>query len=354
MPPRRSWRGSSRQFASDRDGTPRHSSNLTPRSTDSDQRTSSRSKFEHIASISRSSGVERDGDTQILRLKNVSVQEEYHEFVQHKIDEYWKKYANPPSLETDTQRSEVEGNILLQFRKLREGILSIRRHDQFAVEVFETSLWLSIIFHSQAQTTSILSRLLPDIYLSVTPLSSTSLQLTILLASLHSLDVHYPSQRAFLELSKSLPQSLAFDDERKAWLRDLSRSLRRGGYSHFGRLTQAPTLESLAKIPRAPNSPRSGPDLGLLSLQTLVASLRERLRLSAWRTIRCAYREFALPVSDTATWLSDTLLLEAEREKEGGRPGEDRVQQWFSSREQLGEVGKKEGAEGRWTVQSKK
>ena len=99
-----------------------------------------------------------------------------------------------------------------------------------------------------------------------------------------------------------------------------------------------------------------GPDLPLLSLQTLVASLRDHLRLSAWCTIRSAYREFALPVPNTATWLSKVLLLEPEmekREQEARRDG-DLVQVWFTSRENLGEIVRKDGADGRWAVKAKK
>jgi hypothetical protein len=95
-----------------------------------------------------------------------------------------------------------------------------------------------------------------------------------------------------------------------------------------------------------------GPDLRLLSLQTLVDSLRNHLRLSAWRVLRSAYREFALPLPDTATWLSDVLLLERKAEKQEDLPG-DPVQLWFASRENHGEVGRN-GGNGRWTVKSKK
>src|SRR6266436_2618748 len=112
---------------------------------------------------------------------------------------------------------------------------------QFSIcPVYETSLWLSIIFHSHAQTTAILSPLLPDLYLSVrsTVKGEASSSMTVLLASLHSLERHYPSQRAFFDLSKSLPSSFTLRDDRQVWLRDLSCSLRRNGYSHFRRLTQ--------------------------------------------------------------------------------------------------------------------
>ncbi|KAI0297695.1 hypothetical protein BC826DRAFT_150297 [Russula brevipes] len=230
------------------------------------------SSFEHIPSISRSGGIERDGDT----LKDFGVQEEYRDFLQQKLDAYWKRYDPTSSSEdSDAQKSEVESNILIQFRKLREGISSSRRRDHFAIEVYETSLWLSIIFRSHAQTTSILDPLLPDLYLSVTTPPEGFSCLTVLLASLHALDRHYPSQRAFFDLSRNLPPSFAVRDDHQIWLRELSCSLRRDGYSQFRRLTQRTSLVRLV----APNvrdrthtDHRPGPDLALLSLQTLVAA----------------------------------------------------------------------------------
>ena len=226
--------------------------------------------------------------------------------------------------------------------------------------VYETSLWLSIIFHSHAQTTSILSPLLPDLYLSVKPTvkGEASSSLTVLLASLHSLERHYPSQRAFFDLSTSLLPSFTLRDDHQVWLRDLSCSIRRSGYSHFRRLTQKTTLGRLvaSKTSETPDQTPldSGPDLALLSLETLVESLRDRLRLSAWCTVRSAYREFALPLCDTATWLSNVLLLEVETEKQDTRKDGDHVQLWFTSRENLGEVVRKGGMDGRWAVKLKK
>jgi hypothetical protein len=76
-----------------------------------------------------------------------------------KLDAYWKQYTTVSSASSEgsaTQKSELESNILIQFRpsgqlsahilssidgdlfnspgKLREGISSSQRHDQFAVE----------------------------------------------------------------------------------------------------------------------------------------------------------------------------------------------------------------------------
>ena len=107
------------------------------------------------------------------------------------------------------------------------------------------------------------------------------------------------------------------------------------------------------EIPDQTRSLRAGPDLALLSLQTLVTSLRGHLRLTAWHMIRSAYREFAPSLPDTSAWLSDVLLLEVETGKREDSVESDRVQHWFISRESLGEVGRKDGP-GRWVMKAKK
>ncbi|KAI0712445.1 hypothetical protein C8Q76DRAFT_797292 [Earliella scabrosa] len=127
-------------------------------------------QMELIASVSRSSGLEKDGDA----LRDPKIQEEYRAYIQDKVDEYWKKYpflspcrsGASEDAESRRNRKEMEENLLILFRKLREGLLSTQRRDAFALEVYETSLHLSILFKSPAQTTSTLSHLLPDLYIS--------------------------------------------------------------------------------------------------------------------------------------------------------------------------------------------
>jgi hypothetical protein len=48
------------------------------------------------------------------------------------------------------------------------------------------------------------------------------------------------------------------------------------------------------------------------------------------------------------------LLLEVEKEKQEAHRDSHRVQVWFTSRENLGEVVKKDGVDGRWAVKLKK
>jgi hypothetical protein len=179
--------------------------------------------------------------------------------------------------------------------------------------------------------------------------------LAILAACLHSLDLHYPSQRAYFDLLKSLPPSIPLRKDHQLWLRELSCSLRRGGYSQFRRLTQMSSLVRLVapEMHDQVGSFHPVPDLVLLSLQTLVANLRHHLRLNAWCMIRSAYREFTPSISDTSAWLSDVLLLEVETGKQDSRGESNHVELWFVSREKLGEVGRKED-HARWAVKTKK
>ncbi|PIL22744.1 transporter [Ganoderma sinense ZZ0214-1] len=125
--------------------------------------------MELIASVSRSSGLEKDGDA----LRDPKIQQEYRTFIQGKVDEYWKRYplslddSRDETVAAARNRKENEENLLILFRKLREGLLSTNRRDAFALEVYETSLYLSVLFKSPVQTTSALSHLFPDLYISI-------------------------------------------------------------------------------------------------------------------------------------------------------------------------------------------
>ncbi|EAU86223.2 hypothetical protein CC1G_03434 [Coprinopsis cinerea okayama7 len=75
------------------------------------------SRMELMASVSRSSGLERDGDD----LKNYNIQQEYREFIQGKLDGFSKRY--PLEIRSaDKQRIEAQENLLILFtprRRLR-------------------------------------------------------------------------------------------------------------------------------------------------------------------------------------------------------------------------------------------
>ena len=107
----------------------------------------------------------------------------------------------------------------------------------------------------------------------------------------------------------------------------------------------------------------AAPDFARMALHSILASLRSKARISAWRVLRSAYPQFALPVGDTRTWLSRTLLLDHESATSGkGKVDQDEAEKlteaelelWFTEREKLREVGRKDGFEGRWVVETKR
>ncbi|KAG1742296.1 uncharacterized protein EDB91DRAFT_1081471 [Suillus paluster] len=122
--------------------------------------------------VSRSSGLEKGGTRSSL--KDFKVQEQYRVFVGEKL----RKFG------AEKQTKDGQENILILF-------------------LYETSLCLSSIFDSQVQTSSILSHLLPELYISASiqpPISS------VLISLLHHLIAGYPSQKSYFEhLSRLSP-----------------------------------------------------------------------------------------------------------------------------------------------------
>ncbi|KAI0309922.1 hypothetical protein OF83DRAFT_932183 [Amylostereum chailletii] len=303
-----------------------------------------RRNFEFIASVSRSSGLEKDGDT----LKNASVQEEYRGFVQEKLQGYWKQYRTEGiCLDANAERTrvEMEGNILIMFRKLREGISSSKRQDDFAIEVYETSLHLSVIFSSSTQTMSILSHLLPDLYATS---KKTPSQWTVLLALLHSLLAHHPSQQAFYDKYREILPSCRLSHALALWIKGVARSLHRNEPLQLSQRAQLAQIEDLLPLPSEDNRQRPStiPPLHGLAVESLLEAIRDLSRQSSWRILRSAYHEFGLPVADTRTWLTRQLLLP---EVSGMA-----LDAWLKVREEKEEISQKEGAEGRWVVKNKR
>ena len=92
--------------------------------------------------------------------------------------------------------------------------------------VYESSLYLAVIFDSPKQTTSIISALVPEVYLSTPPPHRLCLP-TILLSSLHHLLVAYPSQVPFNQFLQSIPETLLpRASPIYAWITSLAASIR--------------------------------------------------------------------------------------------------------------------------------
>ncbi|KZT09259.1 voltage-gated potassium channel [Laetiporus sulphureus 93-53] len=312
-----------------------------------------RRHMELVPSVSRSSGLDKDGDA----LRDFTLQEEYREFIQG---------------------------------KLREGLLSTNRKDAFALEVYETSLYLSVLFRSFNQTTSIISHLLPHLYITPSAPSPSPLQPhralgTALLSLLHYLVLGYPSQSRYYEHLHSLPRSfLLRDSDAYQWLSDLARCLWTRDYTRLEALTRreafkpfvgseadqipapqdaAPKSKGAEREIKQRSAKQSGApsNLALEALCTLIDSLRAKARETTWRVLRSAYRELhCLPPnstskgpSSTSEWLAHSLTLASIWDDDA--IADDNyvaklVDEWLTRKCAEGEIRQKEGVEGRWTV----
>ncbi|GAA5910427.1 uncharacterized protein JCM6883_003003 [Sporobolomyces salmoneus] len=111
--------------------------------------------------LSPSRGVADDDPSS---LRNPAIQERFRDHIAQKLKKWCSNFPFG-SLSTDLKRRNEElGIILLDLRKLREGIHSIRRIDTFACEVYETSVLLSLVASNQAQFLSSLPHLVTVIH----------------------------------------------------------------------------------------------------------------------------------------------------------------------------------------------
>jgi len=206
---------------------------------------------------------------------------------------------------------------------------------------------LSVIFDSPAQTTSILSRLVPDFY-SETPIPHTSRRAIILILLLHQLVASFPSQQAYLNQIKHLvPNSLERPSAAYSWISTLTRSLRTLNFVQFETLSHPDAFEHL--LPFSPPIPSSdvvaAKELPRIALHALVSRLRLKARDEAWIVVRNAYRELSSS-DETQMWLGKRLFFDSF----GSDATVVRFHDWVQERCRDGELRSKEGVEGRWTV----
>jgi len=281
-------------------------------------------------------------------LKDKKVQEEYREFINGKLDDVLQKYHRRV-VESDAERVhrvEAQENVLILFRKLREGISSARRQDQFSLEVYETSLFLAIIFGSPRHASVIIPHLVPDLYLSCSEHSQYVIS-PILASSVHHLLAHYPSQGLFHQHLDSIPHQLfPKDSKARKWLTSLASCLRKRQYTVFEIETRRLTILRVLCLQEEPGLSKQ--DLGSLAVLAAVDSLRAKARETAWTVMRSAYRELACHVGsmDTRNWLERSLCLKSTISDSFTIP----LDQFLDQQSSLGTVRAKEGVEGRWIV----
>ena len=215
--------------------------------------------------------------------------------------------------------------------------------------VYETSLYLSVVFESPAQT-SILSHLVPDVY-SATPAPQPFRPTTTLILLLHQLVISFPSQKTYLERIRYLvPNFLGRPSAAYLWISSLARSLRTLNFVQFERLSHPDAFEHLLPPSRPIPSSNVKPttmfqDLPRNAVYALVSRLRLKARDEAWMVVRNAYRELSSS-DETQMWLGKRLLFDSF----GSETTVVRFDEWMWERCRDGQLRPKEGVEGRWMV----
>ncbi|GAA5987955.1 hypothetical protein JCM10908_007289 [Rhodotorula pacifica] len=113
-------------------------------------------QFELLLSPSRGDDTLQDDNSS---LRNPKVQEQFRDHIAQKLHK-WALAA--PRIRAS--RQEELGTILLDFRKLREGVTSARRVDAFACEVYEASVLLALANGNEPQLSSSLPHLVTSLY----------------------------------------------------------------------------------------------------------------------------------------------------------------------------------------------
>lgn len=219
---------------------------------------------------------------------------------------------------------------------------------------------LSIIFGTPAQTTSVISHLVPNMYDAHSELHKSCSRVSII-SLVYFLVAAYPSQSRYSDHLNSLPAAFVSSSTR-SWLRELTRCIRQHNFARLEQLTNRhasmQALNSGAHVPligQPPSAPQ-GQELAQEALSTLLDTLRVKARDTTWTILRSAYRELHCPKpTDVASmytrdWLLRSLLLRSVACKEEVEDDIALVDTWVQERAMLGEMRPKENTEGRWIV----
>jgi len=298
-------------------------------------------------------------------LKQRSVQDAYWDSIQLKLADYWKRQCQMK----DLLRKENQSNLLLHLRKLREGIISSEREDVFALTVYEASFYLAIAFDSPVQIAASQAHLIKLFGLLRRPFdlsSSSSLHrkatIFLVISSLLSLVEAYPSQNSYfrnIEASRSLPQSPndKVDIDCLAWIHSLRSALNTHNCVQSQRLTSSRRVNHIVDQLISGSPDNGNPALDGPMRQVvfkLVDSLREKLRESAWQTLRTAYRELIVSTADgndlaNSAWAGRALFFDVV-ETDDKLASMSGLEIWTRKKAGEGELVEKAGANGRWVI----
>ncbi|KAF8753889.1 hypothetical protein RHS01_06716 [Rhizoctonia solani] len=262
-------------------------------------KSSDRVGLEWLPAVSRSSGLEPNGDA------SFETQQEYWEFITEKILnlELPGRYI-PKSL---SERQEKESNAMILLRKLREGFVATDRRDNFSIQVVEKSVYLSIVYNSPVNIASSFSYLL-DVY-TAKPETSETLKLSKtavgLLQFLHTLVDEFPSQKVSHRLILGSDARICLPRNSAEWslASDIASALlvderlKNEPWTKFTSGSGGSNSESEVVFAKLPSR----------ALTHLLEQLRAKVRSSAWPVLRSAYRQVV-----KEPWLERSLLLPNE------------------------------------------
>ncbi|CAK5266079.1 unnamed protein product [Mycena citricolor] len=293
-----------------------------------------RRRMDLIASVSRSSGLDKDGDA----LRDPSTQDEYRVYIQAKIDDLWTRHPKSCDEKKEELQKRVDSQetILILLRKLREGIVSSKRAGKFALEVYETSLALSVLFDSPRQISAIVPSFMA--FIQHEPISpDPERSQMIVIGLLQQLITFYPSQREYNSFLHALPIALfTADCSERVWITSLATCLRTRNYAQLEQILRPPSVP-VPSLDVASDPNRLAPR----AIYHLIDSLRGKARDTSWTIMRSAYRELLCQKDEqTRDWLQRSLGLSSSVD----------LDDWFKRTEQLGHVRRKEGVEDRWIV----
>ncbi|GAB1526056.1 hypothetical protein RhiTH_009222 [Rhizoctonia solani] len=277
-------------------------------------KSSDRVGLEWLPAVSRSSGLEPNGDA------SFETQQEYWEFITEKILnlELPGRYI-PKSL---SERQEKESNAMILLRKLREGFVATDRRDNFSIQVVEKSVYLSIVYNSPVNIASSFSYLL-DVY-TAKPETSETLKLSKtavgLLQFLHTLVDEFPSQKVSHRLILGSDAQICLPRNSAEWslASDIASALRRNNWWALEKLTNPAVVderlknEPWTKFTSDSDGSNSESEVVFAKLPSralthLLEQLRAKVRSSAWPVLRSAYRQVV-----KEPWLERSLLLPNE------------------------------------------
>ncbi|KAH8824979.1 hypothetical protein DL96DRAFT_1712020 [Flagelloscypha sp. PMI_526] len=279
----------------------------------------------NVLSVARSGGFGDDGDS----LKSSAIQ-----------DKYWSHIAPqiPPLLSPSPQstRAEEKTSLLINIRKLREGIHSSKRCDIFSKMITSTSLFLALLFDAERDLDACMTNVLESS-------EDGNALLVCLLVSL-ALGV-YRFQSAVKPRRSELSSLLGH--ERFTWLLDVSSSLNQRNYYRLSTLLDVvppPSLDLQLQAMSISSSLTSPPpDLPKLATERAVTRVKKYASNQiAWPTINAAYRELHLQMeSETRRWVSQSLSLPETKVS---------LEDWLSEMQASGKIKAKTDIEGRWMI----